>query len=81
MPQRLYRRITCNTASPGTQKGPKVSGKIFFFSNSRFRGERKKTRLILIVVVVVVVVVSVLVIIVGHKNLTLKFVQNWVNNK
>ena len=31
--------------------------------------------------VVVVVVVVVVVIIVGHKNLTLKFGQNWVNNK
>ena len=29
----------------------------------------------------VVVVLIVVVIIVGHKNLTLKFVQNWVNNK
>ena len=33
------------------------------------------------VVVVVVVVAVVVVIIVGHKNLTLKFGQNWVNNK
>ena len=32
-------------------------------------------------VVVVVVVVVFVVIIVGHKNLTLKFGQNWVNNK
>ena len=34
-----------------------------------------------IVVVVVVVVVFVVVIIIDHKNLTLKFGQNWVNNK
>ena len=34
-----------------------------------------------VVVVVVVVVVFVVVIIVGHKNLTLKFGQNWVKNK
>ena len=48
----------------------------------------KKTRLSLIesqpkkvaVVDVVVVVVFVVAIIVGHKNLTLKFGQNWVNN-
>ena len=33
-----------------------------------------------VVVIVVVVVVVVVVIIVGHKNLTLKFGQNWVNN-
>ena len=33
------------------------------------------------VVVVVVVVVFVVIIIVGHKNLTLKFGQNWVSNK
>ena len=32
-------------------------------------------------VIVDVVVVFVVVIIVGHKNLTLKFGQNWVNNK
>ena len=32
------------------------------------------------VVIVVVIVVVVVVIIVGHKNLTLKFGQNWVNN-
>ena len=31
--------------------------------------------------VVVVVVVYVVVIIVGHKNLTLKFGKNWVNDK
>ena len=31
--------------------------------------------------VVVVVVVFVFVIIIGHRNLTLKFDQNWVNNK
>ena len=34
-----------------------------------------------VVVVVVVVVVFVVVIIVGHKNLTLKFGQNWVDYK
>ena len=34
-----------------------------------------------IVVALVVVAVFVVIIIVGHKNLTLKFVQNWVNNK
>ena len=34
-----------------------------------------------VIVVVVVVVAFVVVIIVGHKNLTLKFGQNWVNNK
>ena len=33
-----------------------------------------------VVVVVIVVVVVVVVIIVGHKNLTLKFGQNWINN-
>ena len=32
-------------------------------------------------VVVVVVVVVFVVIIVGHKNLTLKFGQNWINNE
>ena len=32
-------------------------------------------------VVAVVVVVVVVVIIIGHKNLTLKFDQNWVNNR
>ena len=65
---------------PGTQKGPKVSGNIFFFQTA-FSGEKEReTRLILIVVVVIlaVVVVSVIVIIVGHKNLTLKFGQNFV---
>ena len=31
-------------------------------------------------VLVLVVVVVVFVIVVGHKNLTLKFGQNWVNN-
>ena len=35
----------------------------------------------IIIVVVVVVVVFVVVISVGHKNLALKFGQNWVNNK
>ena len=35
----------------------------------------------IVVVVVVVVVFVVVVIIVGHKNLTLKLGQNWVNNK
>ena len=48
-----------------------------------------KTRLIsiesqpieVVVVVVVVVVVFAVAIIVGHKNLTLKFGQNWVNDK
>ena len=34
-----------------------------------------------VIVVVVVVVAFVVVIIVGHKNLTLKFGQNLVNNK
>ena len=34
-----------------------------------------------VVVVVVVVVFVVFVTIVGHKNLTLKFGQNWVNNQ
>ena len=34
-----------------------------------------------VVVVIVVVVVVVVIIIVGHKNLTLNFSQNWVNNK
>ena len=34
-----------------------------------------------VIVVVVVVVAFVVVIIVGHKNLTLKFGQNWANNK
>ena len=34
-----------------------------------------------VVVVVVVVVFVVFVTIVGHKNLNLKFGQNWVNNK
>ena len=37
--------------------------------------------LVVVVVIVVVVVVFVVVIIVGHKNLTLKFGQNWVNIK
>ena len=37
--------------------------------------------IIVVVVVVVVVVVFVIVIIVGHKNLTLKFGQNLVNDK
>ena len=48
----------------------------------------KKTRLSLIesqpkkvAVVDVVVVVVVVAIVVGHKNLTLKFGQNWVNDK
>ena len=36
---------------------------------------------VVVVVVVVVAVVFVVVIIVGHKNLTLNFGQNWVNNK
>ena len=49
--------------------------------------EQKKTRLSSIesqpkkVVVVVLVVVVFVVITIGHKNLTLKFDQNWVNNK
>ena len=34
-----------------------------------------------VVVVVFVVVVGGVVIIVGHRNLTLKFGQNWVSNK
>ena len=36
---------------------------------------------IAVVVVVVMVVVFAVVIIVGYKNLTLKFGQNWVNDK
>ena len=35
----------------------------------------------MVVIVVVVVIFVVVVTIVGHKNLTLKFGQNWVNNK
>ena len=41
----------------------------------------KKVIVVVVVVVVDVVVVFVVVIIVGHKNLTLKFCQNWVNSK
>ena len=49
----------------------------------------KKVVVVVNVVVVVIVVVGVIVVvvfvvvvtIVGHKNLTLKFGQNWVNNK
>ena len=36
---------------------------------------------VVVVLVVYVVVVYVVVIIVGHKNLTLKFGKNWVNDK
>ena len=43
---------------------------------SSFESQAKK-----VVVVVVIVVVFVVVIIVGHKNLTLKFGQNLVNDK
>ena len=42
---------------------------------------KKVVVVFVVVVVVVVVVVFVVVIIVGHKNLTLKFGQNGVNNK
>ena len=38
-------------------------------------------RKVVVTVVVVVVAVFVFVIIIGHRNLTLKFNQNWVNNK
>ena len=38
------------------------------------------TFVIVVAVVVVVVILVVVVIIVGHRNLTLKFGQNWVNN-
>ena len=34
-----------------------------------------------IVVVVMLIVIVAVIIVVGHKNLTLKFNQNWVNNK
>ena len=49
---------------------------------SSIESQPKKVVVVVVVgVVVVVVVVSVVVIIVGHKNLTLKFGQNWANNK
>ena len=47
---------------------------------SSIESQSKKV-VVVFVVVVVVVVVFVVFIIVGHKNLTLKFGQNWVNNK
>ena len=43
--------------------------------------ESQPKKVVVVVVVAVVVVVFVVVIIVGHKNLTLKFGQNWVNDK
>ena len=53
---------------------------------SSIESQPKKVVVVGVVVVVVVttttvVIVFVVVIIVGHKNLTLKFGQNWVNNK
>ena len=41
----------------------------------------KKVVVVVVVVVVFVAAVFVVVIIIGHRNLTLKFDQNWVNNK
>ena len=46
---------------------------------SSIESQSKKV-VVVFVVVVVVVVVFVVFIIVGHKNLTLKFGQNWINN-
>ena len=43
--------------------------------------ESQPKKVVVVVVIVVVVVVFVVVIILGHKNLTLKFDQNCVNNK
>ena len=43
--------------------------------------EPQPKKVVVIVVVLVVVVVFVVVIIVGNKYLTLRFGQNWVNNK
>ena len=54
---------------------------------SSIESQPKKVVVVVIVVVIVVVVVIfvvvfvVVVTIVGHKNRTLKFGQNWVNNK
>ena len=45
---------------------------------SSFESQPKK---VVVIVMGFVVVVFVVVIIVDHKNLTLKFGQNWVNNK
>ena len=42
---------------------------------------RKLLSLLFVGLVGLVVVVGVVVVIIGHRNLTLKFGQNWVNNK
>ena len=47
---------------------------------SSIESQPKKV-VVVVFVVVVVVVFFVVVIIIGHKNLTLKFGTNWVNNK
>ena len=43
--------------------------------------ESQPKKVVVVLVVVGVVVVFLVFIIVGHTNLTLKFGQNWVNNK
>ena len=48
---------------------------------SSIESQPKKVVVVVVVVVVVLVVLVVVVTIVGHKNLTLKLDQNWVNNR
>ena len=43
--------------------------------------ESHPKKIVVVVVVLVVVVVFAVAIIVGHKNLTLKFGQDWINDK
>ena len=48
---------------------------------TRLNSIESRPKKVVVVVVVVILVVVVVVIIVGHRNLTLKFGQNWVNTK
>ena len=56
---------------------PFVLGKLPILGNTRLSSIESQPKKVIVVVVVVFVVV----IIVDHKILTLKFGQNWVNNK
>ena len=58
------------------------SHEIFLKTRSiSIESQPKKVVDVVVVVIVFVVGVCVVVVIVGHRNLTLKFGQNWVNNK
>ena len=54
---------------------------INFKTNTRLSSIASQPKKDVVVSVVVVTVIFVVVIIVFHRNLTLKFGQNWVNNK